>query len=230
MKEPTKPPSRRERYREQTLAEIKAIALRQVVEGGEGALSLNAIAKEMGMSGAALYRYFDSRDDLLAELGVDAYDALAEALEHAAAKRRGSPEARLRAVAHAYRDWALAQPHRFRLVFSTRLGSGRVAPERVIPAAQRSMNVLLDTLTALPAGRAARERDLPAALAHQLEQWHERSGRAELPAPALRQGVELWTRLHGLVSLELEGSFAAMGLDPGLLYDSEVTDLTAVAG
>lgn len=220
-------PSRRERYREQTLAEIKSIALRQVVEGGEAALSLNAAAREMGMSGAALYRYFDSRDDLLAELGVDAYEALADALEQAAAKRRRSPEARLRAVADAYRDWALAQPHRFRLVFSTQLGSGRLAPERVIPAAQRSMDVLLKAIAAFPAGTAGPSPDLPAALRDQLGRWHTRSGGPDLPAHVLRCGVEFWTRLHGLVSLELEGGFAVMGLDPGLLYDTEVSDIIA---
>ena len=52
----------------------------QVAEGGAGSVSLNAIARAMGMSPAALYRYFASRDALLAELVVEAYGSLADAV------------------------------------------------------------------------------------------------------------------------------------------------------
>ncbi|HEY4096552.1 MAG TPA: helix-turn-helix domain-containing protein, partial [Baekduia sp.] len=62
----TPPPTRRERQRTETLTEIRTRARAQVDEGGVAALSLNAIAKAMGVSGPALYRYFASRDDLLA--------------------------------------------------------------------------------------------------------------------------------------------------------------------
>ncbi len=87
-------PSRRARLREQTLAEIKEHALAQVAEAGAEALSLNAIGRAMGMSGPALYRYFASRDALLAALVADAYDDLADALEQAAAgARRRAPAA-----------------------------------------------------------------------------------------------------------------------------------------
>ncbi|WP_220270026.1 TetR/AcrR family transcriptional regulator [Marinitenerispora sediminis] len=58
----------RSRYREQTRAEIKAIALRQLAEGGIAAVALTRIAKELGLSGPALYRYFANRDDLLTAL------------------------------------------------------------------------------------------------------------------------------------------------------------------
>ena len=75
--------SRRERIRAETLREIREIGARQVDEGGLAALSLNAIAKEMGMSGPALYRYFASRDELLAALIVDGYGELTRAVETA---------------------------------------------------------------------------------------------------------------------------------------------------
>jgi AcrR family transcriptional regulator len=206
--------TRRERYREQTLAEIKSSALRQIAEGGVEALSLNAIAKEMGMSGPAVYRYFASRDDLLAELVVDGYEALADALE--AAVGDGSPERRLRRIAGAYRDWALAQPNHYRLLFGTRIGSGELAPERVVPAAQRSMDVFLDALAGLPSLPGP-----PARLSAQLEAW----GGSTYPAAVLRRGIACWTRLHGLLALELEGHFASMNVDPALLYRAEVDDL-----
>jgi AcrR family transcriptional regulator len=39
-------------------------------------VSVNAIGKELAVSGPALYSYFASRDDLLTELAIDAYDDL----------------------------------------------------------------------------------------------------------------------------------------------------------
>lgn len=217
--------TRRERYREQTLAEIKTIALAQIASGGVEALSLNAIAKDMAVSGAALYRYFASRDELLADLVVEAYDDLALALEEAASVRHRSPAAPLRAVAAAYRDWALAQPHRYRLVFSTPMGSGQLAAGRVIPAAQRSMNVFLDVLSALPeADLAEGARAVPAPLASQLRSWGQRSG-GHHDTALLRLGLACWTRLHGSLDLELGGHLHATQVDAALLYELEVEDI-----
>src|SRR3954471_20052482 len=90
-------------------AAVKRIALRQLEEGGPAAVALNAIARELGVSGPALYRYFRNRDALLTVLVVDAYEDLAAALE---------PSTDLESFAHAYRAWALAQPHRYRLLYS----------------------------------------------------------------------------------------------------------------
>ena len=99
--------TRRERYRQQTIDEIKTLAMEQVTDGGVATVSLNAIARTMAMSPGALYRYFDNRDELLAELAVAAYDSLADALERAVPSD-GSRSARLTAVAEAYREWAAA--------------------------------------------------------------------------------------------------------------------------
>src|SRR5215212_3692645 len=117
--------SRRARLRAQTLAYIREHGYAQIAAGGPTALSLNGIAKAMGMSGPAMYRYFGSRDELLATLVAESYEALADALIDAAAQaRRRTPEGRLRAAAAAFRAWALAQPHRYRLVFGSSYGSG----------------------------------------------------------------------------------------------------------
>ncbi|MFD1271356.1 TetR/AcrR family transcriptional regulator [Streptomyces kaempferi] len=83
-------PGPRDRFRAQVREEVKAAALRQLAEGGPEALSLNAVAKQLGMTGPALYRYFANRDSLLTELVVDAYEALASALARAAAPPRGT--------------------------------------------------------------------------------------------------------------------------------------------
>jgi AcrR family transcriptional regulator len=211
--------TRRERYRQETLAEIKQLAMQQVIRGGTEALSLNAIAKAMGMSGAALYRYFASRDDLLAELIVDAYHDLADELQ-AAARQGASPMARFRGVTGAYRTWALAEPHRYRLVFSSPVGSGQLEPGRVIPAAQRSMDVFLSVLAEVSGSPSAAA--VPSGLHTQLEAWHARSGASALPPDILLRALLAWTRLHGVLSLELDGHLTATGIDPALVYQAEV--------
>jgi AcrR family transcriptional regulator len=222
------PLDRRERLRAWTRGEIKAAALRQLAEHGPEGLSLNGIAKELGMTGPALYRYVASRDELLAELVVDAWEELADALERAAeANARTPPAGRLEAIGLAYRTWATAQPHRYRLAVQTRLGSGELAPERVIPAAQRAMAVTLDAIESLPKSRK-RTVEPPPELRAELETWIDRVGdRPRRPAILLR-GVIFWSRLHGLISLELDGHLASMQLDPDLLYRAELAELTRV--
>jgi AcrR family transcriptional regulator len=218
-------PDRRTRLRAWTREEIKAAAWRQLAEHGVEGLSLNAIAKELGMTGPALYRYITSRDELLADLVVDAWDALADAVERAAEENAGASAAkRLGAIGLAYRAWGTAQPHRYRLAIQTPLGSGGLVPERVIPPAQRGMAVILDAIEDLPDARKPK-RELPAGLRAQLDTWTERVGAQERPPAILLRGVVFWSRLHGLISLELDRHLASMQLDPELLYRAELAEL-----
>lgn len=218
-------PSRRDRLRTQTLSEIRDHAYAQLAEGGAEAVSLNGIAKAMGMSGPAMYRYFASRDELMATLVADSYQALADTLAETAQRaRRRAPEGRLRAVADAYRGWALEHPQRYRLVFASRYGSGELDRGRIIPAAQGAMSVLLAAL-------AAAEPPPPhvgGPLAGQLTAWaHSRSVDPPLEPGVLLLGVLAWTRLHGIVSLEIEGVFAEMGLDGARLCTAELDQLVS---
>jgi AcrR family transcriptional regulator len=123
----------RDRFRAQVRDDVKRAALGQLAASGPEGLSINAIAKELGVSGPALYRYFAGRDELLTELIVDAYDDLADALT-------GSED--LAALARSYRAWALAQPHRYRLLFGPPLPGYDAHAERLVQAARRSMDVL----------------------------------------------------------------------------------------
>jgi AcrR family transcriptional regulator len=200
----------RDRFRAQMLQEIKDAALRQLAEGGPQALSINAIAKELGVSGPALYRYFAGRDALLTELIVDAYGELTAALAAAPPS--------LAEMADAYRAWALAQPHRYRLLFGAPLPGYDAHDERLVTASQRAMDVLLGMLISGPAPEPA--------LAEQLAAWiARRSATTGADAGRAMRAVSAWTRLHGMVSLEIEGNFASMGLDPALLFAHEVAAL-----
>jgi len=223
------PSDRRARLRAWTRSEIKAGALRQIAEHGAEGLSLNAIAKELGMTGPALYRYVASRDELLADLVVDAWEELADAVERAAEeKAEASPAERLLAIGLAYRAWGTAEPHRYRLAMQTRLGSGELAPERVIPAAQRAMTVILDAIAGLPRSRKPTP-ELPAELRAELEAWTERVGGPLRPPATLLRGVVFWSRLHGMISLELDGHLASMQLDAELVYRAELAELAGQA-
>jgi AcrR family transcriptional regulator len=215
------PLSRRERIRAETVREIREIAMRQVDEGGPAALSLNAVAKEMGMSGPALYRYFASREDLFAGLLGDAYGQLSAAVKDAdeAAARR-APAARLAAIAAGYRDWALAHPRRYALLFGGR-PEGFSDPPEAIARIHAAMLVLLGILAAVASDRADTGR--PDKLDRQLTAWARERGLSEhFSLPVLRLGVVFWTRMHGIVSLELSAVFADMGIDGATLLDDEV--------
>ncbi|WP_433158144.1 TetR/AcrR family transcriptional regulator [Kribbella sp. CA-247076] len=213
----------RRRFRSQIRGEVKEAALRQLSEGGPQALSINAIAKELGVSGPALYRYFASRDDLLTELVTDAYHDFAVALEAGTPPAGDVPPAdRLRAFAAAYRRWATTEPHRYRLLFAAPLPGYDAQSERLVNASREGMQVLLDVLAPLtPAG----DEDGVHPLRGQLQQW---SDSRELPGITPRlalRAVTTWSRLHGLASLEIESNFASMGLDPELIFEAEVDAL-----
>jgi AcrR family transcriptional regulator len=128
----------RERYRDQVRAEVKEHAREQIATAGASALSLNAIAKRMGMSGPALYRYFASRDDLITELIRDAYRSLADTFRAAAESGADLP-----GLAHALRDWALDDPQRYFLIYGTPV-PGYHAPDDITGIASEIMAVLLD--------------------------------------------------------------------------------------
>jgi AcrR family transcriptional regulator len=213
------PISRRERLRTQTVVEIKQQALAQIVDGGSEQVSLNAIARSLGMSAPALYRYFRSRDDLLVELAADGWTELAEAFE--AAADGSSATTRLRRVVGALRSWAHARPNVYLLVFASRFGSGVIDRDRVVVAAHRCMAVLVDILSG--DGQARPNRPVAPELAEQLAAWAQAGWDDSEVSPAvLQRAVLAWTRFHGLISLEIQGTFTAMGIDAGLLIEAEV--------
>jgi AcrR family transcriptional regulator len=217
----------RSRMRTQVRTEVKAAGLRMLASGGPQAISVNAIARELGVSGPALYRYFTNRDELLAELVEDSYHdfyaTLAVAFDDQS--ERPTPGRRLRMVAEAYRNWALAEPHRYRLLFQAPVPGFNAQEDRFVHAAQPAMNLLIDALLGCgsesPSGA---QPDPPPPLASQLDRWLTRHGR-QVPVSVAQRAVSTWARLHGLVSLEIEGNLEAMGLDPDLFFATEVDRL-----
>ncbi|MEV0190167.1 TetR/AcrR family transcriptional regulator [Kitasatospora purpeofusca] len=208
------PNTPRERYRTQVRAEVMERAWEQIATAGASALSLNAIAKQMGMSGPALYRYFANRDELITELVREAYRDLADTLRTAA-----DTGADLPGLARALRTWALADPQRYLLLYGTPV-PGYQAPEDTTAISQEIAVTLIDACTAaLPS--AASSSALSTHLAD------HRTWAADHPAPpeALALFLALWTRLHGVLSLELAGHFTGMKFDAEVLFESELATL-----
>ena len=209
MGEPTAGPvaGPRARYREQVRAEVREHAWSQIAEAGASALSLKAIAQRMGITAPALYRYFASRDDLLTELILAAYLDLAQTVEGAverAVEGIDDPAGRIRAVAHAMRSWAVEAPQRYLLLFGTPV-PGYAAPPEATDLARRIFAPLQSAFAARLTGasRAARERQ------------------------AYDLTVRLWTRMQGVLSLELAGHFDTMDVDPPRLFEEELESLLA---
>ncbi|MFI6585092.1 TetR/AcrR family transcriptional regulator [Embleya sp. NPDC050493] len=205
----------RERYRTQVRAEIKEHAREQIATAGASALSLNAIAKRMGLSGPALYRYYAGRDDLITELVEDAYRSLADTI-HAVSTPAPDP----RALAYAMREWALADPQRYLLIYGTPV-PGYHAPDHVTLIANEIMATLLEACSATPPTGPATPLD------EHLENHRHWAGDNPAPATVLHRALSFWTRLHGVLSLELAGHFNGMGFDPAVLFAAELADLLA---
>ncbi|HZX36905.1 MAG TPA: TetR/AcrR family transcriptional regulator [Streptomyces sp.] len=226
----------RQRYREQVRGEIKQAALEQIRAGGIAALSLNAVAKQMGLTGPALYKYFKNRDDLLTELICDAYDGAAAAMRGTAARAvDASPREQLHALGTAYREWAVGAPHLYLLLAGTPSPSCE-APAETVDRARAVLGPLLPVL-----GRGQCPPGV-GELREQMQQWlDETPAVADWvrgcapdagvdPAMALAGTVVAWARLHGIVSLEVQGQFSSMGHRAATLLDAEMQALADSMG
>jgi len=206
-------PTSRERYRAQVRAEIKQHAWEQIATAGVPALSLNAIAKQLGMSGPALYRYFASRDELITALIRDAYRSIADTVR--AAYDDGAD---LAGLARVIRDWARSDPQRYFLIYGTPV-PGYHAPDDTTAISFEVMAVLIEACGAL--GSEGPETSFDAHLGDHRE-WARGH---PAPAAVLHRALAFWTRLHGVLSLELAGHFAGMLFDTDPLIDEEIAGL-----
>src|SRR6266480_4084165 len=207
----------RERSRAEITRQILDAARRHLAIEGASGLSLRAIARELGASSSAVYRYVASRDELLTRLIVGAYDALGAAAETAeAAVARADLAGRWSAVCGAVRGWALANPNEYALIYGTPV-PGYTAPPATIAPAARVSSVLLGIL-ADAAGRptpAIAEDDLPPDGRKALAPARSIVG-PEVPDALLQRGLMAWAALFGTVSFELFGQLhGIVGEQPG---------------
>jgi AcrR family transcriptional regulator len=192
----------RARVRAEMTSEIKEVARRHLATDGAN-LSLRAVARDLGMASSAVYRYFASRDDLLTALIIDAYDSLGEAAERATAGV-DDPLERWLAASGAVRDWALADPHQWALIYGSPV-PGYQAPEDTIPAAIRVILLIVAIVRdAFAAGRISPQVPITGRYAEELAAVAAQFGQ-EIPPRLVGATIAAFVQLLGAVSAELFG-------------------------
>lgn len=151
------------------------VASRMISSDGESAVTVRKVAAQAGTSASAVYALFGSREALVEAVSEEGFRRFAE---HLAAVGQGQdPVADLRALGGAYRAFALADPHFYRVMFDRAVSPGDAEPAAAVD--RPTFRVLHDAVARVLDG-APPERVLGAA-------------------------VGLWGLVHGLVSLELAG-------------------------
>lgn len=229
----TAPKRARDIARAALIAEITTTARRHLAESGAASLSLRAVSRELGMASSAIYRYFPSRDALLTQLIVDAYDALGEAVEVAEhAHDRDDYAGRFDAIAHGVRTWARANPHEYALIYGSPV-PGYAAPDDTIAPASRVTILLLALLSDLEAAGIPPQEVGGASLAGPLDaQLRELVATAGLAIDPIRMmiGIGVWTELYGMVSFELFGQFQNVFDDADAIFGARVQAMAARMG
>ena len=230
------PPSRRERARAATIDEIKQTALDLMREQHTTDIRFTDIAKSMGLTPPALYRYFDGRDELLTQLITDAYDQLGE---HVRASLEGIDEGELWrrwvAAGQAYREWAGKAPERFALILGMPV-PGFAADEEgpTTEAAKRAMSQLSGLfLEALERGQLGRPliRTVSDAVVATAVEKHPEDVEAGLPAESFQAMLHAWAGLHGFTSLEAYGHLDWVGPEArDALFLSQLELIATAAG
>ena len=241
--------TRRSRQRAATSQEIKDVARRLLVEQGTAALSLRAIAREMGVTAPALYRYFDGHEALVAALAADFYNELCDQMEAAEAavdsevgsevdsevdsevpdEQRAEPGTvvahQLMAATIAFRTWSVTHPAEFSLIFGTPIPGVDLYDETsaACVAGQRFGLVFAALFIQLWAVRPFAVPDLSELdprLVPQLEEYRERGG-VDLPLPVVYVFLSCWARIYGLVTMEVFGhlTFALSDAEPAFMTE-----------
>jgi len=141
--------------------------------GNSDKLSIRGVTSRAGVSPTALYLHFADKDELLRAVCDDAFAELGTFLTEAAASRDGDPRAQLEAMGAAYIAFARQRSALYRVLFGTTgRQSGTPRPLEEDPGEQ-ALQVLVEA-TARCVGE---DRD------------------------PVEVAIQLWTGLHGFVSL-----------------------------
>ena len=161
-----------------------AAATRLFAAHGYEAVTMRAIAAELGVSAMTPYRYFDGKEALFAGVRAEAFRRFADRLE-AALAGRGAPLARLRRLKQAYVAFAVDEPDAYRIMFEL----AQPSPDDPELAAQSARAFATLHRTVADAVHAGELRGDPLTIAHLV-----------------------WADTHGLVTLHLAGKLVGRTL------------------
>ncbi|QIK71468.1 TetR/AcrR family transcriptional regulator [Propioniciclava coleopterorum] len=201
----------RQRARARTMDDIVRIGRAHLATEGAAALSLRAVARDLGVVSSAVYRYVANRDELLTLLVVDAYTELADAVDAAVAAAASEGDlgalAEFGVLARAVRAWALAEPARYALLYGSPVPGYHAPAERTAEPGTRVLQRLVAILgTAQPRGGDGEDPGHAASgvLADDLASIGRAAGVPLSPAAAAT-GVLAWNAVLGAISAEVFG-------------------------
>ncbi|OBI92527.1 TetR family transcriptional regulator [Mycobacterium sp. 1245805.9] len=221
---------KRQESREQIEARIIELGRRQLVEGGAAALSVRAIARDLGMVSSAVYRYVSSRDELLTLLLVDAYSDLADTVDRARETAGEAWSDDVIAIARAAREWAVADPARWALLYGSPVPGYHAPAERTVPAGTRVVGAIFDAVAAgITTGDIRLTNDLaPQPMSSDFDRIRHEFG---FPGDDLviAKCFLLWAGVLGAISLEVFGQYGTDTLtDPAAVFDTQLRLLVDV--
>ena len=184
------------------------------------------------MVSSAIYRYFPSRDDLLTTLIIDGYNALGEAVERADATRpREDHLGRWLASCHGARDWALAHPHEYALLYGSPVPGYR-APQDTIQPRLRDVTVLSAIVADAWRAGALDPPPLgpppPPSLTPDAERI--RTIMPGVPDDLVLRSITAWTAMYGWLTFELFGQFENTIDERATAYDHSMRTVAATLG
>jgi AcrR family transcriptional regulator len=206
---------------------IKETAWKQIAEFGAPALSLRAIARELKITAPAIYNYFPDRDALVTALIIDAFTSFGDwQLEARNSVPGRDPTGRMEAIGLAYRSWAHAYPQRYQLIFGTPIPGYEGPKEKIFPSSARSLSALVSVIEELRlAGKLNVDTfpNIQSEYKADFEMWKTSVGKADILS--LSVAMIVWSRVHGIVSLEIQGNLPPFGPQGDALYRYELQSI-----
>lgn len=224
----------RSRAREQTMRDIVRIGRAHLATEGAAALSLRAVARDLGVVSSAVYRYVASRDELLTLLVVDGYGELGDAVD-AALERVGREDhaGRMVAIGRAVRAWALAEPATYALLFGSPVPGYEAPSEQTTEPGTRVARRLVEVWEDAWVAGALTLDDGPVAprrLARDLARIRRDLG-LTVPDQVVARGMFAWAALFGCVTWEVFGQYGADTFtDPRDLFEHHLAALVESVG
>jgi AcrR family transcriptional regulator len=223
--------SRRDRVRAETTAEIKQTARQILVQQGPEAVTLRAIAREMGMTAPALYRYFGSHEDLIRHVVGDLFTEIGAGIGAAIDAAGGGMTEKMIAACREFRRWGLGHKAEFGLLFGTPLPSLEAAHDDVVAECAGKFSgvffALFYELWHKQPFPIPGDDEIDPGLREQLARYQEALG-VDLPLGAGLTFLRCWVRLYGMVSLEVFGHLHFALEDAAPMFEITLAELASM--
>ncbi|KJV02273.1 WHG domain-containing protein [Rhodococcus fascians] len=222
----------RTRARAQTLSDITRIGREHLAADGAAALSLRAVARDLGVVSSAVYRYVSSRDELLTLLVVDAYSELGDEVD-AAVDAADGPADKFRALSRAVRRWGLREPARYALLFGSPVPGYHAPAEQTTGPGTRVITTLVAVLQSAWDIRRPDIESAPTELASLHASFEDIRAQMDmdLPDELIALGVMVWASLFGAINFDVFDQYGATTFaDRDALFEFQLGILTKIAG